>query len=208
MEQNSPGKKNALLGGLLVFIVPLALISLIYFSASRFPKPKKIPIMQTAEELGPWTLRNNQILITNDSLPADIKFIFPLDSARLEENIALFNTLTQESKTYPEFYLKEPYAQTYFIGVGKEALNLNDSLYHWLYFRTEDNLPFALDNKINVIDNNGNLRGVYEVSQQGMQQLEADLPFLLQEAFYTNGDKIRIKRLFKTSEELKNEGKE
>ncbi len=207
MATQKSGKKNALLGGLLVFIIPLFFISLIYYMASRFPKPKQIPIIQSAEEIGDWQLISYQDIITNDSLPVDVKFIFQIDSTNLKQRVLQLADFTEDSKTYPEFSLKEPYAQTYFLAVSDSNLVLPDSLYHWIGVQEVSKFPVDLSNQLLIIDNNGNLRGQYKFAEEDLAELKLDLQYLLQEMYYSNSEKIRIKKMFKSPEDFINDEK-
>ncbi len=193
-------KKNALIGGLLVFMVPLLAVSIVYFSASRLPKGKEIPLLQEASTIGDWKFSHEGDTIQNGTFWKDVKVIFYVDSTNVDQRITALNKITENTKSHPEFSLKDPYGQLYFIAVNSmKNSSFAENLNHWFdVHELENSSVFADQNKLYVLDRDENLRGAYFFSEDDVQKMDFDIQYLLQDTFYANADSLRIKTVFQS----------
>jgi len=190
-------KQNALLGGLLVFLVPIIAVSVVYFSASRLPKGKELPILQTQESIGDWQFVSADDTIMNGSFWKDVKLIFKVDSTTIDKRVELLSNITEDTKSHPEFSLKDPYGQVYFVAVMNSYMPTPEDLHHWFFVQEEVSSPAFQADAIYLLDRNENLRGQYSFTFEEIAELDRDVQYLLQDTYYDNADSLRIKTVFK-----------
>lgn len=198
---NTNNKRNALIGGLLVFMVPILAVSIVYFSASRLPKGKEIPLLMNANDVGEWQYLHGEDTIQYGSYWKDIKVIFHVDSSNVQERINSLNKITESTKEHAEFSLKDPYGQVYFWAVNDmENSTFTENLNHWFDLQEiKSPQTFEDKNRVYLLDRDENIRGQYYFNRDEISALDYDIQYLLQDTFYANADSLRIKRVFKTT---------
>jgi len=193
-------KRNALLGGLLVFMVPIVAISVVYFTASRLPKGKEIPLVKHADTIGDWYYLNGADTIRSGTFGNDIKVLFHVDSTNIEARVALLDKITESTKTHAPYTRKDPYGQLYFIAVNEmENSTYPQDLNHWFFVNELNGAEaFSDKNRLYLLDRDENIRGEYLFTQAQVDSIDIDIQYLLQDTYYVNADSLRIRKLFPT----------
>lgn len=197
METNS-GKYRALLGGLIVFIVPLFVVSWMFLS--KKPDVYTLPFLQE-QSLSQTTFTTT----FDDSLnlsdySEDVKFVFKTKASNYQAKKELLTPLFEETHTYARKSFKEPYSYVLFVSVldDKKELIPAENLQEMLWYVVEqENVNDQLlnenltTNNILLLDTKNRVRGNYELTKEQLPQIKKDLQNLLAETFQTNSKEKR-----------------
>lgn len=192
------GKYRALLGGLIVFVIPFLVVSAIFWS--KKPNVYVLPVVQ--ENILPqtalYTVESDTISL--EELHQDIKILFFTDSSTFQNRKQAVFPLYTETRDYPKKTFKEPYPEVYFLNVVSDVSTTD---------HTEQQAWFNLPKKINpqlsvqelntellyLFDQKNNLRGEYEFSAESIAQLKKDLQNLMAQVYNQNSKAKRRDRL-------------
>lgn len=197
--KNKKRNYGALLGGLIVLIVPLLVVNAIFFT--KKPNVYVLPILQEKP------LQQKEFLLaTKDSLHLedlyqDAKIILYTDSLTQTNRKSTVKSLYTETLSYPNKTFKDPYPEIYFIEIlqSHEMSDLTNQN-NWLQIPysslSRPTLQSKLDKSfIYLFDNNDKLRGKYNYSDDDLKRLKKDLQNLLTEIYHINSKEKRRDRL-------------
>lgn len=202
MQKNNKGKYRALLGVLVVFVVPFLVVSTVYLSS----KPKTVTLETYYE--GKSFMKDSLETKTNEyidfsKLDKDIKILFLNDLVEQNEESFLKN-IYSETLTYPERDFKDPFPKILFVSFHKEDRQLENQLgdknSYLIEFNSIKDSIIAnqlSEQKVLLLGRENRVRGQYAYTEESFQQFKKDLQNLMAETYFVNKKTERKTRLNK-----------
>lgn len=200
MKTLNKGKIRALLGVLIVFVVPLIVVSIVYLSKkpNRYILPQLSEASLIEDSLRVNSVANNQVNFAD--FGNDIKLIFYSDSTSYFDKKEMLIPLFTETKSYPKPNFKDKYPVVRFIAVLSSTNNslqlMDDESWYGIaqkQFHDQELMSYLKDGEsILLLDRNNSLRGNYKFSKESIAQMRLDLQNLLAETFQLNSKASRI----------------
>lgn len=200
---NNKGKYRALLGVLVVFVIPFLVVSTVYLSN----KPKTVTLDKFYEEqvfLTSDFKTNTDEYINFSDLDKDIKLVYSFDETTAEKKSSLLKEVYTKSLDFPVRDFKDPYPTVLFLSfvnqneVATPILgDKNSFLFNVNSIQDSIVSKQLAEQKVLLLDRENKIRGEYDYTKESFEQLEKDLQNLMAETYFVNKRTERENRLKK-----------
>ena len=196
----SKGTYRALLGVLIVFIIPLLVVSVVYLS--KKPPVYTLPVIDESP-----VKQTSFLTLTDDTLQLndykeDVKFFFHSDSGSIQRKTSALKAFYTETQSYPKKTFKDPYPAVLFVNVfDGSGLNVAvpEKRDHWFTVSNTQVNDAVLNQYLSaehilLLDRDGRIRSRYQFNKASIEQMKNDLQNLMAETFHVNSKEERKKQ--------------
>lgn len=195
---SSKGKYRALLGVLVVFIVPFVVVSTVYLS--KKPKTVTLDSLYDGQPFLSQPIKTKTGTEINFSdFDQDIKILYLSNEDNLAEKKGLLNDVYEKTLTYPKRDFKDPFPNILFVSFDSLYELGAEHFYQASHQSLKDSIIYnqLKEQKVLLLGRENRIRGEYDFTKESFSQLKTDLQNLMAETYFVNKKTERENRLKK-----------